>query len=213
MTKTWKPGDTVALRGIYNQRVSYMQSALVVQDDPNEVALAILPGAECAAPDDYINGKHGTEKLWDRWGLYQKGSWDMLSYRWHTNRLLILLQPEKYYASYYFWRAGDNKFLCYYVNFQLPFRRSSIGFDTFDLELDIIIEPTYEWRWKDVEDYQRGIECGMLRDEWVQEINAAKPEIFEKLEKHQYPFDDSWLNWVPDPSWLPPKLPENWDKI
>ena len=213
MTKTWRPGDTVALRGIYNRHVSYMQSALVVQDDPNEVALAILPGAECAAPDSYINGKHGAEKLWDRWGLYQKGIWDMQSYSWHTNRLLILLHPGKYYASCYFWRASDNEFLCYYINFQLPFHRSSIGFDTFDLELDIIIERNYEWRWKDVEDYQRGIDCNMLRREWVDEINAAQPEIFAKLEKREYPFDDRWLNWMPDPNWVPPKLPEDWDKI
>jgi hypothetical protein len=33
------------------------------------------------------------------------------------------------------------------------------------------------------------------------------------LEKRQYPFDGSWLDWMPDPSWTPPKLPENWDKF
>lgn len=137
----------------------------------------------------------------------------MEAYTWHTNRLLILLQPEKYYASYYFWQADNNQFLCYYVNFQLPFHRSSIGFDTFDLELDIIIEPTYEWHWKDVEDYEKGIEHGILRKEWVKEINAAKPEVFDKLEKRQYPFDGTWLGWTPDPNWTPPPLPENWDKI
>lgn len=213
MTETWKTGDTVALRGIYNQRVSYMQSAVVVRDYPEEVALAILPGAECSAPEGYMNGKHDPARLWDRWGEYLKGDWNMQSYSWHTNRLLILLQPEKYYASYYFWRANDNEFLCYYVNFQLPFYRSSIGFDTLDLELDIIIEPTYEWHWKDADLYQRGIECGILRKEWVQEINAAQPEVFRKLREHQYPFDGSWLNWTPDPDWSPPTLPKNWDKI
>ena len=191
MTETWKPGDTVALRGIYNQRVSYMQSAVVVRDSSEEVALAIIPGAECCAPEGYINGKHGAAGQWDRWDKYLKGDWKMQSFVWHTNRLLILLQPEKYYASYYFWRANDNEFLCYYVNFQLPFDRSSIGFDTFDLELDIVIEPTYEWHWKDLDDYQRGIQRGILCKEWVREINAAQPEVFEKLKKRQYPFDGS----------------------
>lgn len=210
---TWKPGEAVALRGIYNQRVSYIQSAVVVHDHPGEVALAVLPDAECYAPEGYINGKHGEAGHWDRWEAYQKGVWKMQRYTWRANRVLILLEPEKYYASYYFWRADTNQFLCYYVNFQLPFRRNSLGFDTFDLELDIIIEPNYEWRWKDVDDYQRGIASGILLKEWVQEIEAAKPEVFARLEKRTYPFDGLWLDWMPDPKWSPPELPEKWDKI
>jgi protein associated with RNAse G/E len=150
---------------------------------------------------------------WDRWNAYQKGDWEMHRFVWHTNRLLILLEPDQYYASYYFWQADKNQFLCYYVNFQLPFRRSETGFDTFDLELDIIIEPTYEWRWKDLDEYQKGIECGILRQEWIQEIDAAKQEIFDRLEKRQYTFNGSWLNWLPDRTWSTPKLPEQWDKI
>lgn len=213
MTRLWKPGDPVALRGIYNQRVSYIQSAVVVQDRPDEVALVIRPGAECYAPEGYMSGKHGAAGRWDRWGEYMKGDWKMQAYTWRTNRLLILLQPEKYYASYYFWQDDINQFLCYYVNFQLPFRRSEIGFDSFDLELDIIVEPTCEWHWKDEDDYQRGIECGILLNEWVEAINTAKQEVFDKLEKRHYPFDGAWLDWMPDPTWSPPTLPENWDKI
>ena len=213
MTYAWKSGDTVALRGVYNRRVSYMQSALVVRDDPEEVALAILPGAECCAPKDYMNGKHGHPGHWDRWGTYIQGNWEMQPYSWRTNRLLILLHPEKYYASYYFWEAATSRFLCYYINFQLPFHRSEIGFDTFDLELDMVIEPTYKWHYKDEDDYRRGIESGILLDAWVQEIKAAKPEIFDRLAKREYPFDGTWLNWKPDPNWIPPTLPENWDKI
>ncbi len=209
----WKPGDSVALRGIYKDRVSYIQSAIVVHDRSEEVAVVLLPGAECSAPEDYINGKHGPSGHWDRWGEYAKGSWNMQRYIWHTNRLLILLQPEKYYACYYFWRAADEQFIGYYVNFQLPFRRSEIGFDSFDLELDIVIEPTYAWHWKDEDDYQTGIECGILRREWIREIDTAKSEIFDKLKKRAYPYDGTWLGWMPDPNWLPPTLPENWDKI
>jgi hypothetical protein len=54
-TKTWHSGDSVTLRGIYNHRVSYIQSAVVVHDRSEEVALVILPGAECFAPEDYIH--------------------------------------------------------------------------------------------------------------------------------------------------------------
>ncbi|MFT3893275.1 MAG: DUF402 domain-containing protein [Anaerolineales bacterium] len=209
----WQPGDHVAFRGVYDQKVSYIQSAIVVHDRPDEVALVIVPGAECAAPEGYMNGKHGPAGHWDRWGEYERRNWTMQPYSWRTNRLLMLAYPDKYYSSYYFWQADTNQFLCYYINFQLPFRRSKVGFDSFDLELDVIVEPNFEWRWKDVDDYQRGIELGVLRPEWIQEIDSAKPEIFEKLGKRQYPFDDTWLNWMPDPSWCTPKLPTDWEKV
>jgi len=174
MAELWKPGDIVALRGIYNQRAWYVQSAVVVQDEPQEVALAILPGAECFAPEGYINGKHGARRQWDRWDDYTNNKWKMQGYSWHTNRLLILLKPGKYYASIYFWRADTNQFLCYYINFQLPFRRNGIGFDTLDLELDLIIEPAYEWRWKDFDEYREGINSGIILKEWIDQTECAK---------------------------------------
>ena len=67
--------------------------------------------------------------------------------------------------------------------------------------------------WKDVDDYQKAIECGIIPPEWVQGIETAKPEILDRLEKRQYPFDGSWLDWMPDPAGPLPTLPENWDKI
>jgi protein associated with RNAse G/E len=127
--------------------------------------------------------------------------------------LLILLQPGKPYSIIYFWREATDQFLCYYVNFELPFRRSNLGFDTFDLELDIVIKPTYEWSWKDTDEFNNGIQQGILSKEWIDQIDCAKPEVFEKIEKRQYPFDGKWLDWKPDPKWLPSKLPKNWDKI
>jgi protein associated with RNAse G/E len=82
-----------------------------------------------------------------------------------------------------------------------------------DLELDMDIEPDLRYKWKDVDDYQKAIECGIISPECIQGIETAKPEILERLEERQYPFDGSWLDWVPDPNWSIPKLPKNWDKI
>jgi protein associated with RNAse G/E len=101
----------------------------------------------------------------------------------------------------------------YYINFQLPFHRTAIGLDTLDLELDIVVEPDHEWHWKDVENYHKGIDSGVIRGEWVEAIDAAKQEVFETLDHRLYPFDGSWLDWKPDPAWQPPGAMENWDKI
>lgn len=209
----WKPGDVVALRGIYNGRVWYMQSTLVVQDTSEEVALIVLPGAECSAPEGYKNRKPDGSGHWDRWDDYLQDSWNMHSYLWRTHRVLILLQAEKFYSTMLFWNHEKNTFVGYYVNFQLPFRRRDLSLDTLDLELDLDIKPDLSFRWKDMEEYEKGIEAGIIQPAWVKAVDDAKLEIFEKLENRQYPFDGSWLDWMFDPAWSPPKLPENWDKI
>ncbi len=209
----WKPGDSVAFRGIYNQRVWIVESALVVKDSEEETVLALLPGAECMMPEGYVNGKHGERHTWDRWSDYQSDNRNMVKFLWHTNRLLVLLEPDKYYATIYFWEDATDQFLCYYVNFQLPFWRSGCGFDTLDLELDVVIEPSYGWQWKDLEDYQDGINRGILLKEWTAKVDDAKKEIFQKIERRQYPLDGAWLNWKPDPSWSAPKLPADWDRV
>lgn len=209
----WKPGHVIALRGIYNQRAWYVQSAVVVEDGPNHVVLAVLPGAECVAHTDYIHGRHGASGKWDRWKDYMSGNWDVQKYAWRTNRLLILLEREKYYATILFWNHESNEFLCHYVNFQLPYTRTPFSIDTLDLDLDIIIHPDCSFEWKDIDDYERALEHGAFLPEWIQGIEAAKPEVLDSLEKRQYPFDGSWLSWVPDPNWAPPKLPEDWVKM
>jgi len=205
----WKHGDTILWRGIYRNCIWHAQTVIVVKATPKEVVVALLLGAESIAPEGYLNGKDSNKRRWH----FKEKTWGLEKYSWHTNRLLILLEPQKYYSTMYFWNGKSNEFLCYYINFQLPFKRSHCGIDTLDLDLDLIINPDFTVEWKDVDDYQRAIENEVIFPEWIDGIEAAKQEILEKLEKRQYPFDGSWLNWMPDPNWSPPKLPENWDKI
>ena len=205
----WKPGEVVSWRGIYRERVWHAQTTITVKDTPEEIVLALLPGAECIAPEGYLDGKNSNKRRWN----FKDKEWEQQNYLWRTNRLLLILEPEKYYSIMHFWDHISNEFLCYYVNFQLPFKRSLYRVDTLDLDLDIVINPDLGFEWKDEADYQKAIDHGIIFPEWIQGIEAAKPEIFEKLERRQYPFDGAWLNWMPDSNWSPPKLPANWDKI
>jgi hypothetical protein len=205
----WNPGDVVTWRGIFNNRIWHVQPTIVINDSPDELILTLLPETECVAEASYPEGKkHGK-----RWWEFIDNDWTLKKYRWRTNRLLIILVPEAFYSTMLFWDDASNQFLCYYINFQVPFKRRQWGIDTLDLDLDIVIDPDFSFKWKDEEDYQKAIEHGLITPEWVQGIENAKPEIFDKLEKRLYPFDGSWLGWKPDPNWEPPKLPENWDKI
>lgn len=205
----WKPGDIVMWRGILRERVWHVQPTIVVKDAPNELVLMLLPGTECMAEETYFKGKRYARRWWD----FRDNDWKLAKYSWHTNRLLLILEPEKYYSTILFWDHGRNEFLCYYINFQVPYKRNHQSIDTLDLELDIVIDPDFSFKWKDVDDYQKAIEMELVTPERIQGIEDAKPEILERIEQRHYPFDGSWLDWRPDPSCEPPKLPENWDKI
>ena len=159
--------------------------------------------------EQYPKGKKNGKRRWD----LKEEDWKLEPFTWHTNRLLFILEPEKYYSIIYFWNHESNKFQCYYVNFQLPFKRSHCSVDTLDLDLDIVINPDFSFEWKDKDDYQKAIEAGVIYPEWVEEIEKAKIEVLERLKKREYPFDGSWLDWRPDPSWSAPGLPKDWDKI
>jgi len=213
MTKLnlWNMGDNVLLRGVYENHPIYIQSLRVVKDTPEETALLIWPGAECVAPSAYIHRGHDWNLV--RWQETINHTLQLEKYLWHTNRFLILLEPQKFYSTICIWEAASNKFVCYYINFQLPFRRTPLGFDTLDLDLDIVIEASYKWTWKDKGEYQDGIRSGGIRSEWVREIECAQDEVFARIEQRAYPLDDSWLNWEPDPALSKPYLPENWDEV
>ncbi len=206
----WNEGETALLRGVYDGHLTYVQSVRVIKDTPEETVLCTWPGAECMAPAGYLRGGHTT---WDRWHETTSHTLNLEKYAWHTNRFLTVLEPKKYFSTIYIWRADTGVFDCYYINFQLPFKRTPLGFDTLDLDLDIVIEPSYDWQWKDVEEYQHGIQTGGIKLEWIGEVERARKEIATRLQSRSYPLDGSWLNWTPNLNWPALKLPVNWDTI
>ena len=102
--------------------------------------------------------------------------------------------------------------MCYYVNFQLPYRRSHCGFDTLDLELDLVVDPQFCCEWKDegsiAKDKRR---C--IQKQWAEEIELAKPEVLARIHERRHPLDGSWTNWKPDVAWSAPSLPKGWREI
>ena len=178
-----------------------------------ETLLLLTPGAQCVYPDGWWRWKHGDNSQGTRWQDANSKAWTLREFTWQTNRILMILEPHKYYATFYFWDHASDQFTCYYINFQLPYRRSHCGFDTLDLELDLIIDPDLTWQWKDEALYHDGIRAGCIQDRWAKEIECAKPEVFARLRERRYPFDGAWINWRPDVAWKPATLPERWAEV
>jgi hypothetical protein len=206
-------GESCVLRGIVNHQVWLAQSVIVVKDTQDETILLLLPGAQCAFPEGYWRWRQNDYSQGTRWQEAKSDPIVLRKFSWHTNRILIFLEPEKYYSCWLFWDQASDQFSCYYINFQLPYRRSHCGFDTLDLDLDIVVDPQYNWKWKDIDEYQEGIQEGGIEDRWVKEIEQSQQEVFDRINSQRYPLDGSWLHWQPDPTWVSPTLSASWQVI
>jgi predicted RNA-binding protein associated with RNAse of E/G family len=205
-------GSTAAVRGLVFGRVWVVRSVIVEHDTADESAVLLLPGAQCAFPEWYIKkSNHGGANR-SRWLEILEKRWNLQTVAWHTDRFLMVTSPGKYYSVYLVWNNATDRFVCYYVNFQLPYTRSRCGFDTFDLELDIVVEPNGRWHLKDETAYEEGIRTGVIQREWAAAIAKEKNAVITAIERGDYPFDHHWRDYSVDSAWKPPCLPSGWEQ-
>lgn len=53
----WKSGEIIAWKELYRERVWHAVSTIVIKDTPQEVVLAIIPGADRLIEEHYPQGK------------------------------------------------------------------------------------------------------------------------------------------------------------
>ncbi|MFE3773131.1 DUF402 domain-containing protein [Streptomyces sp. NPDC059122] len=98
----------------------------------------------------------------------------------------------------------------WYVNFEHPTTRTTDGFDTFDLAVDLVIAPDLQrWEWKDEDEYAHARRLGIISDQEHQAVDAARTQILAMLREQSGPFADvaSWTSWRWQPAWPAPRLP------
>jgi predicted RNA-binding protein associated with RNAse of E/G family len=102
---------------------------------------------------------------------------------------------------------GGSEFVRWYVNFERPYVRTRIGIDTFDLLLDLLVEPDLSYRWKDEDEYAHGRRLGLVTQAEHRSVQRARERVVELIERRAEPFDERWQSWRPDPGWPQPRLP------
>lgn len=119
--------------------------------------------------------------------------------------------PGAAHAVSVFWRAADWEFLCWYVDLQAPFARTTTGFESEDYVLDIVIPPDFAWYWKDEDEFAAAQRVGRFSAAQATAIRAEGESVVEAIEARGWPFDAGWERWRPDPAWMLPMLPDRWD--
>lgn len=203
-THRWNPGDHVVLRGVRHGKLWFAIMATVVQDSPDLTVLYWPVGT----PNRTL-GKRPTVE-----DLNSTAAIELVEGIWEKTDVLMLVTPGASHSIYVMWDPGHTRFRCWYVNLQAPLRRTSVGFDTMDHVLDIVIRPDRsEWWWKDEDEFEDAIAVGLYSSEEARSIRSEGERVLDMMQQNQAPFCDGWEEWSPPEEWEIPEFPEDWDAL
>jgi Protein of unknown function (DUF402) len=194
----WRHGDVIVRREIWNGRPWMGSTVRVVRDEETLLATYTPEGTPFEFPD---------------------GAWPEGRHPWHGrpgwqgHGKLMLQRPGDAYAVWVFWSGPTRELACWYLNLQAPFRRTEIGYDTYDHELDLVVEPDGSWWLKDDDQLDERIRAGRFTEHEAAAIRAEGERLAGELAAGRRWWDESWAEWEPDPDWAPAPLPEGWDVV
>ena len=192
-----RPGETIVRRDVWRGRPVVGWGGNVVCDDDDLLALYMPTESPLAFAPDFFGGPH---------------PWSGRD-RWSGHGVLQLQRPGEMHALWVFWDGPARALRTWYVNIQEPFRRTALGFDTQDLELDIVVRLDGSWSYKDDEELDEWIERGRWTAAEVAAIRAEGARLGAELDAGRRWWDEHWAEWVSDPAWPAPTLPEDWDRV
>jgi hypothetical protein len=148
--------------------------------------------------------------------------WVTLEYRltegsWQGPGILLFFPPGANHSVWFF-RDDGGRFQNWYVNLEEGAVRwddgDVAGVDVVDQDLDIVVAPDRSWQWKDEDEFAERL--AIPEHYWVRDEAAVWAEgrrVIEQVEAGAFPFDGTWTDFVPDPSWsVPHALPRGWDR-
>ena len=141
VTERFAAGDVVVRREMLRGEVWFGCPTICVEDSPDLLALYLPPGAEFGFPEtrrlSVPGGTRGRRRGTRAWSGHGK---------------LMLQRPGEAHSIDVFWTGPERDFAGWYFNLQDPVRRTPIGVDTLDHELDLWWAADADrYVWKDVE--------------------------------------------------------------
>jgi hypothetical protein len=192
---TWPPGQVVVRREVLNDGRSWLEvPVIVVADEPELLATYIPEGAPLRFPA----GEWPTPEGRHPWHGKE---------RWLGHGVLMLQRPGESYAVWVFWSGPERRCRGWYVNLQEPFRRTAIGYDTQDLELDIWVPLEGGWKLKDDDVMEERVREGRFTTQQVADARALAARITGELDAGERWWSDEWAAWQPDAAWSTPAFP------
>ncbi|MCZ7589074.1 MAG: DUF402 domain-containing protein [Gaiella sp.] len=192
----WRHGETIVHREVWRGRPWCVSPVVVVEDTP-ELLVTYLPEE---APFAFPPSADGRPHPW-------RGK-----HAWAGHGVLQLRRPGEACSVWHFWDGPQRTFAGWYLNLEEPFRRTTIGYDTQDLELDLWIPVDGAWRFKDKELLEARVADGRYTEEQVEATLALGARLGAMLERGERWWDARWAAFEPDPAWRGPSFPDGWEE-
>jgi hypothetical protein len=129
---------------------------------------------------------------------------------WTDHHALVILQPGLAHDVRLLWAEHTWEFRGWYVNLQARFTRVSMGFDTADHVMDIVVRPDGTWMLKDEDELAAATSVGRFSATETACIHAEAETVITTIHQRAWPFDNTLIDWRPDPSWPIPPIPRDW---
>ncbi len=194
---SWQEGEAIVRRQIVHGRPWLGWMVNVVIDDGDQLVTYSPEGSPFHFPD----GDWPTPDGRHPWHSFAG---------WQGHGALMVQRATDPYAVWHFWDGPDRSFRGWYINFEAPFERTAIGFDTQDLELDIWVSPEGEWQFKDIDLLWRRHDEGRFTLIEVRRILELGDDVAAMLQSGDWWWDRDWTEFSPDPSWTIPDMPWGW---
>ena len=186
-------------------RIIDVKPVTVVEDSDIQIVVW-LPLNTPSKKAELISHTPGTPRRWT------KNNWALKDSTWQWAELLIVVNPHQQWATWVRW-SREREFLGWYVNMQSELTRTRLGFDLRDHQLDILVEPNREWRWKNEDELELCMLDGRVSAEDAEAIYAEGQRAVEEIEQNLGPFSAGWEDWHPDPKLPRPTLSPDWDDL
>lgn len=202
-------GDTIVRRYILSDgRIGAVTAARVVSDDERGLLTWVSQGYATAhrttLDDDPATYLSCNEKLFEPTTLVPA--------QWRSNGTLMFSPPKAAHSVWWFF-AANGVFERWYVNLETPGKRWAGGRDCIDQALDVLIQPDRTWAWKDEDEFVNFTgRPGYWDADAAGPIRAEGENVISRAQAGKFPFDGTWCDFTPDPSWEPTTLPWWWDQ-
>jgi hypothetical protein len=207
----WEPGDVILHQEVWRGRVWAARPLIVVDDTDDRLLLWIPKGTVRKIPATSLGRVDPPTKEARAIENLARGDWIYTEHTWDVSSLWIL-RPGDWHAVWISWSEPGVQ-LGWYVNLQFPWRRTSIGIETMDLMLDIVVDPDLSWRLKDEEEFEEVVRRGIFDEQLAQRVRDEVEDVIRSIESEQGPFGEPWPTWTANPNWPIPSLLDGWDVV
>jgi hypothetical protein len=208
MTTMLNRGDVLVERIYFGGALCQVIPARVLRHDADELVVWVAGGT----PVLRRRGRSG-RALRD----VPRAAWpsELTPAEWTGSGVVRRYQPRVDHSVWWFFAdagpSGPDSFEGWYVNLErhrLWSDGTAAGIDVVDQELDGWVTPDHAWHWKDEESFAAKIgDPGFFNAAEAALVRAEGERVRPIAERAGIPFDGTWCDFRPDPSWPLPQRP------